>query len=82
MPIRDLQQFAGLMHGGDPDGDQRRRMLVEHRESILARQAELGELLGIVDTKIARFTELRDAWSDPASLPPFDRSPTNGRSSI
>ncbi|WP_245763098.1 MerR family transcriptional regulator [Paraburkholderia diazotrophica] len=53
MPIAGMQAFAALRAEGDATIGARREMLVEHREAVLARIAELQTNLDAITDKIA-----------------------------
>jgi DNA-binding transcriptional MerR regulator len=71
MPIRELQQFAALLHGGDPDASRRLDLLRDHRERVVREQEEVARMLDVIDFKIDRYRELgafreTDATADVA----------------
>ncbi|HZZ04893.1 MerR family transcriptional regulator [Paraburkholderia sp.] len=55
MPIAGMQAFAALRAEGQPTVGERRDMLVAHRDTVLARIAELQSNLGAIIDKIAYY---------------------------
>lgn len=55
MPIRGMLRYAALRDGGAATEAERRELLVQHRERVRARVAELSECLLVLDTKIAGY---------------------------
>ncbi|BCF97333.1 hypothetical protein PPGU19_019020 [Paraburkholderia sp. PGU19] len=52
MPIAGMQAFAALRAEGDSTYGARRAMLIEHRDAVLARIAELQTSLEAISDKI------------------------------
>jgi DNA-binding transcriptional MerR regulator len=52
MPIRDVRRYADLVRAGDGTEQARLELLRAHRESVLARLAEVQDHLAAVDYKI------------------------------
>ncbi|MFB9239714.1 MerR family transcriptional regulator [Plantactinospora siamensis] len=52
MPVRDMRRYAELARQGDHTWGARRKLFEAHRDRVLARMAELGEDLRILDHKI------------------------------
>ena len=55
MPIRMMREFAQLRHGGDLTAGRRKQILVEHRNDVRARIAELQTCLEVLDYKIDHY---------------------------
>ncbi|MBN3758877.1 MerR family transcriptional regulator [Paraburkholderia sp. Tr-20389] len=55
MPIAGMQAFAALRAEGDATFGARRTMLIEHRDAVLARIAELETSLAAITDKIAYY---------------------------
>ncbi|HVW44665.1 MAG TPA: MerR family transcriptional regulator [Amycolatopsis sp.] len=55
MPIKMMREYAQLRHRGDGSAGRRRAILVEQRESVRARIAELQSCLDILDYKIDNY---------------------------
>jgi DNA-binding transcriptional MerR regulator len=55
MPIRMMREFAQLRHGGDLTAGRRKQILVEHRNDVRARVAELQTCLEVLDYKIDHY---------------------------
>jgi DNA-binding transcriptional MerR regulator len=60
MPIAGMQAFAALRAEGQPTVDERRDMLVAHRDAVLARIAELQGNLGAIIDKIAYYESVTE----------------------
>ena len=52
MPVREMRHYAELAREGDATEAQRLRILLDHRQRVLDRIAELQEALRVVDHKI------------------------------
>ncbi|MDO3704691.1 MerR family transcriptional regulator [Micromonospora sp. C28SCA-DRY-2] len=52
MPVRDMRRYAELARQGDSTLGARRALFEAHRARVLARMAELGEDLRVLDHKI------------------------------
>jgi len=57
MPIALIRRYIGLARLGDTSETERRALLVEHRENVLARIEALGTDLGAIERKIERYDE-------------------------
>ncbi|MDX8032530.1 MerR family transcriptional regulator [Lentzea sp. BCCO 10_0856] len=55
MPIRMMREFAQLRHHGDLTAGRRKQILVEHRNDVRARIAELQTSLEVLDYKIDHY---------------------------
>ena len=55
MPIRAMRDFAALRRGGNATAAERRALLEDHRQEVLARQEELARYLAVLDSKIAYY---------------------------
>ncbi|GLY52941.1 MerR family transcriptional regulator [Lentzea sp. NBRC 102530] len=55
MPIRMMREFAQLRHRGDLTAGRRKQILVEHRDDVRARIAELQTHLEVLDYKIDHY---------------------------
>jgi DNA-binding transcriptional MerR regulator len=55
MPIRDMLRYAALRERGIGTEAERRELLVQHRERVRARVAEMQDSLRVLDTKIAGY---------------------------
>jgi len=58
MPIKMMREYAQLRHRGDTVAGRRRAILVEQRESVRARIAELQSCLDILDYKIDNYDRI------------------------
>jgi DNA-binding transcriptional MerR regulator len=63
MPIRDVRRYADLVRAGDGTEHARLELLRAHRESVLARLAEVQDHLAAVDFKIALYEDRLKAES-------------------
>jgi DNA-binding transcriptional MerR regulator len=63
MPIRDVRRYADLVRAGDGTENARLELLRAHRESVLARLAEVQDHLAAVDFKIALYEDRLKAES-------------------
>jgi DNA-binding transcriptional MerR regulator len=80
MPIREMLQYAALREGGAPTEMERREMLVQHRERVRARLAELTDCLAVLDTKIAGYAGTTKRMKEyDAVLPERQRRPATTR---
>jgi DNA-binding transcriptional MerR regulator len=71
MPIAGMQAFAALRAEGEATFGARRKMLIEHRDTVLARIAELQTSLDAITDKIAFYEA---AEREAASTGHFDNS--------
>jgi DNA-binding transcriptional MerR regulator len=71
MPIAGMQAFAALRAEGHATFGARRAMLIEHRDAVLARIAELQTSLAAITDKIAHYEA---AEREAASTGPIDNS--------
>lgn len=55
MPIREMVRYATLRAKGVTTEAEREELLVQHREHVRARVAELNACLSVLDTKIAGY---------------------------
>lgn len=58
MPVRDMRRYAELARQGDSTLGARRALFERHRDRVLARIAELGEDLKVLDYKIEIYGKL------------------------
>lgn len=58
MPISRMQAFAALRARGDETAQERLQLLVEHREAVLERLAQLRENLAAIDDKVSHYEAL------------------------
>lgn len=57
MPIATVRRYVELARAGDGTSAERLALLREHRETVLARRAELDDALGAIDIKIDLYSE-------------------------
>jgi hypothetical protein len=55
MLVRDRLEYSRLRAKGDATLQARREMLEAHRAALLARQAELADLVAVLDAKITHY---------------------------
>lgn len=55
MPIRRMREYAALRHHGVASAGRRKHILIEQRESVAERIAELRSCLDILDYKIDNY---------------------------
>lgn len=58
MPIRMMKEYADLRRLGSITVDRRKDILVEHREEILLRMAEMQSFLDVLDHKITHYAAI------------------------
>jgi DNA-binding transcriptional MerR regulator len=58
MPIRMMREYADLRRVGPITADRRKDILVEHREEILLRMAEMQSFLDVLDRKITNYAAI------------------------
>ena len=58
MPVRDMTRYIRLLRAGPETVPERRAMLVEHRDRVLAQIEELRGHLDAIDRKIDNYSEL------------------------
>jgi DNA-binding transcriptional MerR regulator len=58
MPMRERLEYSRLRIKGDVTLQARREMLQAHRAGLIARQAELAELVDTLDAKIAHYRDM------------------------
>jgi DNA-binding transcriptional MerR regulator len=58
MPVRDMIRYVELLRGGPATVTERLRLLVEHRERVLAQIETLREDLKIIDYKIDNYRDV------------------------
>jgi DNA-binding transcriptional MerR regulator len=64
MPIRDMQRYADLRRAGDSTIPERRMLLEEHRDELIARIEELQRELRALTDKINFYAELETEHAD------------------
>ncbi|QBY00921.1 MerR family transcriptional regulator [Rhodophyticola sp. CCM32] len=57
MSVRDMRRYADLREGGIATETARRDLLIEHRQTVRARVAELQNSLLVLDAKIAGYAD-------------------------
>jgi DNA-binding transcriptional MerR regulator len=55
MPIRRMREYVELVRRGATTGDERRRLLEEHRDAVLSQLDELRRELVVIEKKIAMY---------------------------
>lgn len=71
MPVRDMRRYAELARQGDRTLGERRALFQRHRDRVLARIAELGEDLKVLDYKIEIYDKLeREYAAEQAAATP------------
>ncbi len=60
MPIRLMKEFADLRRIGPVTADRRKDILIEHREEMHARMAEMQAFLDVLDYKIRHYAALAE----------------------
>jgi DNA-binding transcriptional MerR regulator len=58
MPMRDRLEYSRLRAEGDATLRTRRKMLEAHRDGLVARQAELAELVATLNAKIDQYIDM------------------------
>ncbi|MFJ1701997.1 MerR family transcriptional regulator [Kitasatospora sp. NPDC088346] len=61
MPVADMLRYVELVRAGDHTYDDRRDLLVAHREEVRQRLADLHATLAVLDYKIDLYSRLPDA---------------------
>jgi len=61
MPVADMVRYIELVRDGDATRAERRQLLVEHREEVRQRLADLHATLAVIDRKIDMYGEQEDA---------------------
>ncbi|MGH3715762.1 MAG: MerR family transcriptional regulator [Micromonosporaceae bacterium] len=67
MPIRTMQEYAHLCRAAAGTAAPRRQILVEHRDAVRARIAELTACLKVLDYKIDNYAQLEAAEADDST---------------
>ena len=55
MTIEQLRRYCDLGEQGEQTKSERRRILVEHRQEVVAKVAELESALALIDEKLAHY---------------------------
>ena len=58
MPVKQIKEYIALCVAGDSTVEERRELLLRHRENMLEQMAELQRNLSTVDYKIAHYTQI------------------------
>ena len=58
MPLSEMRKFAAFYASGDATIPNRKAVLLAHRQSLKARQAELERCRAILDQKLQRYDEI------------------------
>ena len=58
MPVKQIKEYIALCVAGDSSVEERRELLLRHRENMLEQMAELQRNLSTVDYKIAHYTQI------------------------
>lgn len=66
MPIAEMQRYARLRAQGDATAAARRDLLVDHRDGLRRRLADLAECLSHMDQKIATYQAMISSGKDAA----------------
>jgi DNA-binding transcriptional MerR regulator len=74
MPMRDRLEYSRLRIKGDVTLQARREMLEAHRAGLVARRAELAELVDTLDAKIAHYRDMESKVEGTSN----DAGPTRG----
>lgn len=72
MPLADVETYGRLRREGDRTSAERRKMLEQQREAVLARIAELKECVSLLDYKIMNYAEIEARYraEDSGKGPP------------
>lgn len=65
MPLKQMQCFADLRRQGDGTAKQRRELLEQHRQTVVAQVAALNDCLGMIDYKINKHRQKERAICNP-----------------
>ncbi|WP_189059970.1 MerR family transcriptional regulator [Longimycelium tulufanense] len=65
MPIRLMREYARLRRAGSSTASRRKQILVEHRQQVLARIAELEACVDVLDYKIDNYERLACETAEP-----------------
>ena len=79
MPIADMLRYAKLRARGTPTTAERKALLIQHRQRVLARVTALNGCLAALDAKIANYAEqsLMERTND--TQPDLRRKPVRAR---
>lgn len=69
MPIRGMLKYAALRERGAGTEGKRRELLIQHREHVRARLAELADCLLVLDAKIAGYADTMLATDERDPIP-------------
>ena len=58
MPTADMRKFSALYRSGDETIPERKKALLNHRQSLADRQAALERCRDILDRKLAKYDEI------------------------
>lgn len=84
MPIREMQRYAELVRSQPEAYEERRQILLAHRETVAAEIRQLQDNLDVIEWKIQHYAELEAKAKANGSFPDYsmDRShPLNSESS-
>jgi DNA-binding transcriptional MerR regulator len=80
MPIREMLRYAALRERGTDTETERRELLVQHRDRVHARIAELQDCLLVLDAKIAGYGDTtKRNMNDDTAPPERKREPAGTR---
>jgi DNA-binding transcriptional MerR regulator len=80
MPIREMLRYAALRERGVDTETERRELLVQHRDRVHARIAELQDCLLVLDAKVAGYGDTTKRKTNDDTAPPErGREPTGTR---
>jgi DNA-binding transcriptional MerR regulator len=72
MPIREMQRYVTLIRKGDSTKEERRQMLIAHREVVLQQIAELQQNVAVMDYKIESYACIETTGIEPPFLDGID----------
>lgn len=64
MPIEQMKEYAALIRAGDGNEGERLRLLLEHKERVLADIQALTDNLAVIDRKIETYREKYQCIND------------------
>ncbi len=64
MPIEQMKEYAALIRAGEGNEGERLRLLLDHKQLVLARIQVLLDSLAVIDRKIESYQELHACIND------------------
>lgn len=69
MPMQSIREYARLIEQGDATLEQRKAMLLQHRERVEQEISEMRQCIGLIDEKVQMYDAWLEAGVSPIEVP-------------